>query len=207
MRLYISLIGDFEKTATWSDDAVKGCKRFLDRVWNLHERCVDGMAYSQENEAAIHKAIKKVSDDIEAMKFNTAIAALMALVNDFYANGVTKGDMKALLLLLSPFAPHICEEMWEHLGFEGMVCQQPWPEYDEAKTRAAEVQIAVQVAGKVRANVQVPAEAEDDAVVAIALADSRIQKQAEGKELVKQIVVRGKDKQIKLVNLIFKPVK
>ena len=115
--------------------------------------------------------------------------------------------MKALLLLLSPFAPHICEEMWEHLGFEGMVCQQVWPEYDEAKTRASEVQIAVQVAGKVRANVQVPAEAADDDVVAIALADSRIQKQAEGKELIKKIVVRGKDKQIKLVNLIFKPVK
>ena len=207
MRLYIMFIGDFEKTATWSDDAVKGCKRFLDRVWNLHERCSDGLSYSKENEASIHKAIKKVSDDIEAMKFNTAIAALMALVNDFYANGTTKGDMKALILMLSPFAPHICEEMWEHLGFEGMACTQPWPEYDAAKTVASEVQIAVQVAGKVRANVMVPAEADDETVVAIAMADSRIQKQAEGKNLMKKIVVRGKEKQIKLVNLIFKPVK
>ena len=157
--------------------------------------------------AVIHKAIKKVSDDIEAMKFNTAIATLMALVNDFYANGATKGDMKALILMLDPFAPHICEEMWANLGFKGLVCAQPWPEYDASKTLSSVVQIAVQVSGKVRANVQVPAEAEDDAVVEIALADDRIQKQAEGKELIKKIVVRGKDKQIKLVNLIFKPAK
>ena len=109
--------------------------------------------------------------------------------------------------MLSPFAPHICEEMWEHLGFEGMACQQPWPEYDASKTLSAEVKIAVQVAGKVRANVMVPAEADDGTVVEIAMADSRIQKQAEGKELIKKIVVRGKDKQLKLVNLIFKPVK
>ena len=207
MRLYIMFIGDFEKTATWSDDAVKGCKRFLDRIWNLHENCTDSLEYTPANEPSIHKAIKKVSDDIEAMKFNTAIATMMSLVNDFYANGVSKGDMKALLVLLSPFAPHIAEEMWEHLGFEGMACEQAWPEYDQAKTVAAEVQIAVQVAGKVRANVVVPSGAEDDEVVAIAMADSRIQKQAEGKELVKQIVVRAKDGKIKLVNLIFKPAK
>ena len=146
-------------------------------------------------------------DDIEAMKFNTAIATMMSLVNDFYANGVSKGDMKALLVMLSPFAPHIAEEMWEHLGFEAMACEQAWPEYDQTKTVAAEVQIAVQVAGKVRANVIVPSGAEDDEVVAIAMADNRIQKQAEGKELVKQIVVRAKDGKIKLVNLIFKPAK
>ena len=207
MRTYIMFIGDFAKAAAWSPEAVAGCKRFLDRVWNLHEKCSDDLAYSKENESAIHKAIKKVSDDIEAMKFNTAIAAMMALVNDFNANGATRGDMKALILMLSPFAPHICEEMWEHLGFEGMACQQPWPEYDASKTLSAEVKIAVQVAGKVRANVMVPAEADDGTVVEIAMADSRIQKQAEGKELIKKIVVRGKDKQLKLVNLIFKPVK
>ena len=207
MRLYIMFIGDFEKTATWSDDAVKGCKRFLDRIWNLHENCTDSLEYTPANEPSIHKTIKKVSDDIEAMKFNTAIATMMSLVNDFYANGVSKGDMKALLVMLSPFAPHIAEEMWEHLGFEGMACEQAWPEYDQAKTVAAEVQIAVQVAGKVRANVVVPSGAEDDEVVAIAMADGRIQKQAEGKELVKQIVVRAKDGKIKLVNLIFKPAK
>ena len=207
MRLYIMFIGDFEKTATWSDDAVKGCKRFLDRIWNLHENCTDSLEYTPANEPSIHKAIKKVSDDIEAMKFNTAIATMMSLVNDFYANGVSKGDMKALLVMLSPFAPHSAEEMWEHLGFEAMACEQAWPEYDQTKTVAAEVQIAVQVAGKVRANVIVPSGAEDDEVVAIALADNRIQKQAEGKELVKQIVVRAKDGKIKLVNLIFKPAK
>ena len=207
MRLYIMFIGDFEKTATWSDDAVKGCKRFLDRIWNLHENCTDSLEYTPANEPSIHKAIKKVSDDIEAMKFNTAIATMMSLVNDFYANGVSKGDMKALLVMLSPFAPHIAEEMWEHLGFEAMACEQAWPEYDQTKTVAAEVQIAVQVAGKVRANVIVPSGAEDDEVVAIAMADNRIQKQAEGKELVKQIVVRAKDGKIKLVNLIFKPAK
>ncbi len=127
LRMYIMFIGDFEKAAAWSDNAVKGCKRFLDRVWNLSESCTDDGAYTPANEAGIHRTIKKVSDDIEAMKFNTAIAAMMALVNDFYANGCSKGDMKTLLLLLSPFAPHMCEELWETMGFaaaEGrMACQ------------------------------------------------------------------------------------
>ncbi|MCD7830466.1 MAG: class I tRNA ligase family protein, partial [Clostridiales bacterium] len=207
MRLYIMFIGDFEKTATWSDEAVRGCKRFLDRVWNLQEKCGDSLEYSQANVAAIHKAIKKVNEDIEAMKFNTAIATMMALTNDFYANGCTKGDLKALLLLLSPIAPHICEEMWENLGFadSGMICKQPWPEYDESKTVAATVQLAVQVAGKVRANIVVPTDADDEAVVAAALADAKIQRQAEGKTLVRKIVVRDKkSKAVKIVNLIFK---
>ncbi|MCD8335336.1 MAG: leucine--tRNA ligase [Clostridiales bacterium] len=207
MRLYIMFIGDFEKTATWSDEAVRGCKRFLDRVWNLQEKCGDSLEYSQANVAAIHKAIKKVNEDIEAMKFNTAIATMMALTNDFYANGCTKGDLKALLLLLSPIAPHICEEMWENLGFadSGMICKQPWPEYDESKTVAATVQLAVQVAGKVRANIVVPTDADDEAVVAAALADVKIQRQAEGKQLVRKIVVRDKkSKAVKIVNLIFK---
>ena len=131
LRMYIMFIGDFEKAAAWSDNAVKGCKRFLDRVWNLSESCADGEAYTPANESGIHKTIKKVSDDIEAMKFNTAIAAMMALVNDFYANGCTKGDMKTLLLLLNPFAPHMCEELWETMGFAaaegGMACQMSWP--------------------------------------------------------------------------------
>ena len=207
MRLYIMFIGDFEKTATWSDEAVKGCKRFLDRVWNLQEKCTDAEGYSEANEAAIHKAIRKVSDDIEAMKFNTAIAALMALTNDFYANGCSKGDLKALVLMLSPFAAHMCEEMWQNLGGEGMVCQQKWPEYDESKTVAATVEVAIQVAGKLRASIQLPAEIDDAGAVEAALAEPKIQKQAEGKTLVKQIVVRGKDKKIKLVNLIFRPAK
>ena len=201
MRTYIMFIGDFEKAAAWSDNGVKGCKRFLDRVWNLAtDREHQGDEYSKVNEAAIHKAIKKVADDIEAMKFNTAIAALMALVNDFYVNGASRGDMKALLLMLSPFAPHMCEELWEMGGYGGQVCQQPWPEYDESKTVAATVKMAVQVSGKVKANIEVAAESTDEEIVAAALADPKIAKLAEDKVLVKSIVVRGK-----LVSLILKP--
>ena len=202
MRMYIMFIGDFEKAAAWSDNAVKGCKRFLDRVWNLHEgEIAEGTEYSAANESAIHKTIKKVSDDIENMKFNTAIAALMALVNDFYANGVNKADMKALLLMLSPFAPHIVEEMWEHLGFaaEGMACQQSWPAYDESKTVDAEVTIAVQVCGKMKNTVQAPMDSDEDAVLAIAKADSKVAKAIEGKNLVKVIYVKNR-----LINLIAK---
>ena len=201
MRLYIMFIGDFEKTAVWSDDSVRGCKRFLDRVWNLAtEQEHTGEEYSKANEAAVHKAIKKVSEDIEAMKFNTAIAALMSLVNDFYANGASRGDMKALLLMLSPFAPHMCEELWEMAGYGGQVCLQAWPEYDESKTVAATVQMAVQVGGKVRANIVVPTDSDETAVVASALAEPKIARMAEGMDLVKSIVVKGR-----LVNLIFKP--
>ena len=201
MRLYIMFIGDFEKTAVWSDDSVRGCKRFLDRVWNLAtEQEHTGEEYSKANEAAVHKAIKKVSEDIEAMKFNTAIAALMSLVNDFYAHGASRGDMKALLLMLSPFAPHMCEELWEMAGYGGQVCLQAWPEYDESKTVAATVQMAVQVGGKVRANIVVPTDSDEAAVVASALAEPKIARMAEGMDLVKSIVVKGR-----LVNLIFKP--
>ncbi len=199
MRLYIMFIGDFEKTATWSDESVRGCKKFLDRVWNLNEKLRDGDDYSAENEQAIHKAIKKVSGDIEAMKFNTAIAALMSLVNDFYAKGATRGDYKALLLMLSPFAPHLCEELWELNGYGGQVCLQSWPEYDESKTVAATTRMAVQVGGKVKANIVVPADASDEDVVAAALSEPKIAKLAEGMRLVKSIVVKGK-----LVSLIFK---
>jgi leucyl-tRNA synthetase len=204
MRLYIMFIGDFEKTATWSDEAVKGCKKFLDRVWNLYEKVTEGETYSQENEAAIHKAIMKVSSDIEAMKFNTAIATLMALVNDFYAKGLNKADYKALLLMLSPFAPHLCEELWQMCGETDLICRATWPTYDESKTIAANAQIAVQVAGKLKANVVVPADSDDDAAVAAAMADPKIAALAEGKTLVKSIVVRDKQKQLKLVNLVLK---
>lgn len=202
MRMYIMFIGDFEKAAAWSDNAVKGCKRFLDRVWNLAEQCSDSDEYTAANESAIHKAIKKVSADIEAMKFNTAIAALMALVNDFYANGCSKGDMGALLLMLSPFAPHLVEELWETLGFakhKGLACMQPWPAYDESKTVASEVTMAVQVAGKLRGTIVVPMDSEEEAVVAEAMKLEKVEKAAEGMQLVKTIVVKNK-----LVNLIFK---
>ena len=201
MRTYIMFIGDFEKAAAWSDNGVKGCKRFLDRVWNLAtDKEHTGDEYSKANEAAVHKAIKKVSEDIEAMKFNTAIAALMSLVNDFYQNGASRGDMKALLLMLSPFAPHMCEELWEMAGYGGQVCLQPWPAYDESKTIAATTQMAVQVGGKLKANIIVPTGSDDETVVAAALAEPKIAKLAEGMQLVKSIVVKGR-----LVNLIFKP--
>ncbi len=202
MRTYIMFIGDFEKAAAWSANAVKGCKRFLDRVWNLSEMEHTGEDYSSANEAAIHKAIKKVSEDIEAMKFNTAIAALMALVNDFYANGASRGDMKALLLMLSPFAPHICEEMWEQMGFAGRVGQQSWPVYDASKTIASMVEMAVQVGGKLRGTISVAMDSEQEAVVAAALENKKVAKFTEGMEIVKVIHVPNK-----LVNLIVKPKK
>lgn len=200
MRTYIMFIGDFAKAAAWSSKAVAGCKRFLDRVWNLQDMAADSMEYSDANVAEIHKAIRKVNDDIEAMKFNTAIATLMSLVNGFYANGLTKGDLKALVLMLSPVAPHICEEIWSNLGCEGLVCEQKWPEYDESKTVAATTNLAVQIGGKMRGNIQVPTDAEQDEVVKIALADSKIAKYAEGMDIVKVILVKNR-----LVNLILKP--
>ena len=202
LRLYIMFIGDFEQAAVWSDNAVKGCKRFLDKVWNLAESCQDDENQSQANAASLHKCIKKVADDIEGMKFNTAIAAMMSLVNEFGQNGCTKGDMKALITMLSPFAPHIAEELWEMLGYGelGFVCQQPWPEYDESKTVASVINLVVQVNGKVRANIQVPADADNDAIVAAAQADEKVQKFTQGMNLVKSIVVPGR-----LVNLIVKP--
>jgi leucyl-tRNA synthetase len=200
LRLYIMFIGDFEKAAPWSDNAVKGCKRFLDRVWNLADTRLSGDGYSAANESAIHRTIKKVGSDIEAMKFNTAIAALMSLVNQFYEHKPSRGDMKTFLTLLSPFAPHIAEELWEIQGFEGLACRQPWPEYDEAKTIDAEKEIAVQVNGKLRSVIVVPADSEDSAVVAAACADEKISRMMEGMELVKYIVVKNK-----LVNLIVRP--
>ena len=203
MRTYIMFIGDFEKAAAWSENGVKGCKRFLDRVWNLAEQLTEGEEYSAANESAIHKAIKKVSGDIEAMKFNTAIAALMALVNDFYANGCSKGDFKALLLMLSPFAPHMAEERWERLGYGGgMICQQSWPVYDESKTVDAEVTMAVQIGGKLRATITVPLDSEEETVVTEAMKDPKVQKFTEGMEIFKVILVKNK-----LVNLIVKPKK
>ena len=203
LRLYIMFIGDFEQAAVWSDNAVKGCKRFLDKVWNLAEACSDSLEQTQANAAALHRCIKKVADDIEAMKFNTAIAAMMSLVGELQKNGCSKGDLKALLVLLSPFAPHIAEELWEALGFHaqlGFACQQGWPEYDERKTAASEITLAVQVGGKLRGSVSVAADADNEAIVAAALADEKVRRFTDGMELVKSIVVPGR-----LVNLIVKP--
>ncbi|MEF9972089.1 MAG: class I tRNA ligase family protein, partial [Oscillospiraceae bacterium] len=200
LRLYIMFIGDFEKAVPWSSTAVKGCKRFLDRIWNLAETPLQGDEMSKPNEAEVHRAIKKVGEDIEKMNFNTAIATLMALVNTFYENKPSRGDIRALLLLLSPFAPHIADELWEIQGFKGICCAQPWPEFDEAKTIDADKEIAVQVGGKLKTTVIIPVDAEDETVVGIACANEKIAKLLEGMDIIKTIVVKNK-----LVNLIIKP--
>ena len=203
MRLYIMFIGDFEKVATWSDDAVKGCKRFLDRVWNLAEMATADKAVSEKNEPIIHKTIKKVTDDIDTLKMNTAIAALMTMVNEFYANGLSEGDLEMLMLMLSPFAPHMVEEMWELTGFAAkthkMAMQMPWPEFDESKTVASHVEMAVQVLGKLRGTIVVPVDSEQDFIVSEALKQEKVAKFVEGKNIVKVILVKNK-----LVNLIVK---
>ena len=205
MRLYIMFIGDFEKVATWSDDAVKGCKRFLDRVWNLADQVTDEEGVSEKNAPIVHKTIKKVTDDIDTLKMNTAIAALMAMVNEFYANGVSRGDFEALLLMLSPFAPHMVEELWEQKGFaakyEGkMAMQCDWPVYDESKTVASTAEMAVQVSGKFKGTIIVPVDSDQDTVVEAAKANEKVAKAIAGMQIVKVIHVKNK-----LVNLIVKP--
>ena len=203
LRLYIMFLGDFEKAAPWNPSAVKGCKRFLDRVWALAENRVDGdESYSAANEKEIHRTIKKVGEDIESMKFNTAIACMMTLVNKFYESAPSRGDIKALLALLSPFAPHMVEELWEIQGFEGIASTAPWPEYDLAKTLDDEKEIAVQVNGKLRGTVTVPADCEDAVAVETAMADPKVKKFTDGMQVVKTIVVKNK-----LVNIIVKPAK
>ena len=205
MRLYIRFIGDFEKVATWSDDAVKGCKRFLDRVWNLADQVTDEEGVSEKNAPIVHKTIKKVTDDIDTLKMNTAIAALMTMVNEFYSNGLSRGDFEALLLMLSPFAPHMVEELWEQKGFaakyEGkMAMQCAWPEYDESKTVASSVEMAVQVSGKFKGTIIVPVDSDQDTVVEAAKASEKVAKAIAGMQIVKVIHVKNK-----LVNLIVKP--
>ena len=205
MRLYIMFIGDFEKVATWSDDAVKGCKRFLDRVWNLADQVTEEEGVSEKNAPIVHKTIKKVTDDIDTLKMNTAIAALMAMVNEFYSNGLSRGDFEALLLMLSPFAPHMVEELWEQKGFaakhEGkMAMQCAWPEYDESKTVASSVEMAVQVGGKLKGTITVPVDSDQDTVVEAAKANEKVAKAIAGMQIVKVIHVKNK-----LVNLIVKP--
>ena len=191
MRLYIMFIGDFEKVATWSDEAVKGSKRFLDRCWNLMDMASDSEALSEKNEAIIHKTIRKVTQDIDELKMNTAIAALMTMVNEFYANGLTKGDLKMLMLMLSPFAPHMVEEMWELTGEAAktgtMAMQQPWPEYDESKTVASSVEMAVQVSGKFKGTIIVPVDSDQDTVVEAAKANEKVAKAIAGMQILSLI--------------------
>ena len=199
LRLYEMFIGDFEKTAPWSPSSIKGCKRFLDRVWALQDIIIDGEEYRKPLESSFHKTIKKVSEDIEALKFNTAIAALMALINDIYAQGsVTKGEFRTFITLLNPFAPHITEEMYSNV-FGGILSQQKWVSYDENLCVDESVEIVVQINGKVRAKLTVPAGIDKDKQIELAMADPAIKSQIDGKTIVKQIAVPGK-----LVNIVVK---
>ena len=201
MRLYIMFIGDFEKVATWSNEAVKGCKRFLDRVWNMAQRVTDQETeYSKTNMSAMHKTIKKVSADIENLKPNTAIAALMTLLNQIEKN-CNRAELKTILSLLSPFAPHICDELWEQKGFEGICSVAAWPAYSEEKCVDAQVTMAVQVNGKLRGTITVDADSDDAAVVEAAKQEDKVARFLEKQtgSIVKTIVVKNK-----LVNLIVK---
>ena len=201
MRLYEMFIGDFEKAAPWSTASIKGCRRFLERFWNLQEIMTSEEALSPKLEASFHRAIKKIGEDIEALKFNTAIATLMALLNDIYDIGsVTKGEFRLFTILLNLFAPHICEEVWEHskLG-DGMVCQQHWPEYDESKCVDKTIEIAVQVCGKIRCRLEVAADIDAESAIAAAKADLKVAAELSGKQIVKEIYVPGK-----LVNIVAK---
>ena len=202
MRLYEMFIGDFEKAAPWNDKGIKGCRRFVERYYNLQEKLVDGDEVRPELECSIHKTIKKVSDDIENIKFNTAIASLMALMNDINAVGsINKKEYAIFSILLNPFAPHVTEEIWStcNLG-DGMVVDQPWPEYDESKCKANEIEIAVQVNGKIKTKLMIPAEAEQAEVIALAKADENVKKSVEGMNVIKEIYVKGR-----LVNIVVKP--
>ena len=202
MRLYEMFIGDFEKAAPWNDKGIKGCRRFVERYYNLQEKLIDGDEVRPELECSIHKTIKKVSEDIESIKFNTAIASLMALMNDISAVGsINKKEYAIFSILLNPFAPHVTEEIWStcNLG-DGMVVDQPWPEYDESKCKANEIEIAVQVNGKIKTKLMIPAEAEQAEVIALAKADENVKKSVEGMNIIKEIYVKGR-----LVNIVVKP--
>jgi leucyl-tRNA synthetase len=197
LRLYEMFIGDFEKAATWSTASIKGCKRFLDRIWAISQQVTDGDEYSDKLKTSFHKTIKKVTDDIEQMKFNTAIAAMMALLNEIYAAGtINRAEMKTLLVLLSPFAPHIASEIYEGLGF-GMVHEAQWVSYDEALCADDTVEMAAQVCGKLRARFTLPAAADKETI--LSAARTALEPYIAGKTVIKEIVVPGK-----LVNIVVK---
>ncbi len=197
LRLYVLFMGDYEKAAPWSEDSVKGCKRFLDRIWALQDIVTDGDGYSEQLMTPMHKTIRKVSEDIENLKFNTAIAAMMTLVNQIYAAGsITKGELRTLLILLNPFAPHMTEEMFSALGF-GILNEQSWVDYDAALCVEAEVEIVAQICGKIKAKLMIPQGADEATVVELAMKDEAIQKALAGKTIRKQIYVQNK-----LVNFV-----
>ena len=199
LRLYEMFIGDFEKSAPWSQASIKGCKRFIDRVAGLTD-LVKGEGVTQKLESSFHKTIKKVTEDIDSMKFNTAIAAMMSLVNEIYEVGtLTRDELRTLITLLCPFAPHISEEVNEFLGYTDILSLAAWPTYDEAKTKDDTVEIAVQVCGKLRGTVVVAANATREEMIAAAKADEKIKPFIDGKTVIKEIAVPGK-----LVNIVVK---
>ena len=200
LRLYVLFMGDYEKAAPWSESSVKGCKRFIDRIWALQDKMTDSDSYSDALRSKMHKTIKKVSEDIEAMKFNTAIAAMMTLLNDIYdAGSITKKEFRDLLILLYPFAPHISEELYQVIGCEGVLSEQEWVTYDEALCVDDMIEIVVQINGKVKAKLEIPADAEKDDVLAQAAANAKIKEATAGKTIIKQIYVPKK-----LVNFVVK---
>ncbi len=200
LRTYVMFMGDYEKASPWSKDGVKGCKRFLDRVWGLNDMVVEGSDYSADLESAFHKAVKKVSNDYETLKFNTAIAALMTLLNSIYAkNRITKGELKTFITLLNPVAPHITEEMWETNGFGGMLNEASWPSFDEAKCADSTVEIVVQINGKIKCKLNIDANISAADAIALAKSQEVIAKEIEGKQIVKEIYVPKK-----LVNVVAK---
>ena len=200
MRLYEMFIGDFEKAAPWSSASIKGCKRFLERVWALADIMTDEEGYRSEIEAEMHRTIKKVTEDIEGLKMNTAIAAMMALLNVIANTGkITKGELKTLLILLNPFAPHITEEMWVNADFGGMLNETAWPEFDEAKCVDSTVEIVVQINGKIRARLNVPAEISAPDAIALAKEDLAVKAEIEGKNVIKEIYIPKK-----LINIVVK---
>ena len=200
LRTYVLFMGDYEKAAPWSENSVKGCKRFIDRVWNLLEIVKDGEEYSKSLESAFHKTVKKVSEDIENMKFNTAIASLMSLLNQIYeAGSVTKGELKTFVKLLDPFAPHVCEEIWQNIGGEGLLAVAEWPEYDEAKTVDNDIQVPVQICGKLRSTITIAKDSTVEEAIAAAKADEKICEFLEGKNIIKEIYVPGK-----IINIVAK---
>ena len=202
MRLYEMFLGDFEKAAPWNPNDIKGCRRFLERVWALGEKLEEGTEYSKANEVAMHRLIKKVDSDAENLKANTAIAAMMAVLNQFEKNGCNKAEFKTFITVLNPFAPHVTEELNQMIFGDEMLAKTPWPVYEEAKTVESNVEIAVQVNGKVRGVVVVPADAEEDQILEIALADAKVQNALAGMEIVKRIVIKKK-----IVNFVVKPQK
>ena len=199
MRLYEMFIGDFEKAAPWSPKSIKGCRRFLERVWALADKVQDGDTYSEQHEVLMNRTIKKVGEDADNLKANTAIAALMIMLNEFYDKGVNKAEYKTFLALLNPFAPHITEELWQQLGETGLLSVAPWPTYDEAKTVESTVELAVQVNGKLKCTIKLAVDADKQTAIDTALAEEKVQHAIEGKQIVKQIVVPGK-----IVNLVVK---